>query len=80
MTCRAIDGHKLSDTIRDFKKFTSKKIIELIKEEPESRREWFLMIFKDACSHLKRDQQYKVKHADSLAHIQRYIFHLTAFL
>jgi REP element-mobilizing transposase RayT len=31
---------KLSDTIRDLKKFTARKILDAIKEEPESRREW----------------------------------------
>ncbi|WP_317174253.1 transposase [Chryseobacterium muglaense] len=30
---------KLSDLIRDFKKFTSKNILEAIQTEPESRRE-----------------------------------------
>lgn len=30
---------KLSDLIRDFKKFTSKTILEKIQSEPESRRE-----------------------------------------
>ncbi len=35
----------LSDTIRDFKKFTSTQIIETIKKEPESRREWMLHRF-----------------------------------
>ena len=33
---------KLSDTIRDFKKYTSRSIIEAIQQEPESRREWLL--------------------------------------
>jgi putative transposase len=33
----ARDGFKLSDILRDFKKFTSKRIIEAIKQEPESR-------------------------------------------
>ena len=36
---------KLSGTIRDFKSFTSKEIIETIKEYPESRREWMLWMF-----------------------------------
>jgi REP element-mobilizing transposase RayT len=35
------DG-KLSDLIRDFKKFTAKTILEKIQSEPESRREWML--------------------------------------
>jgi REP element-mobilizing transposase RayT len=34
----ALDG-ELPGVIRDFKKFTSKKLIEAIKEYPESRRE-----------------------------------------
>ncbi len=46
--------------LRDFKKFTSKKIIESIKEEPESRREWILELFSKACKHLKREQEFKV--------------------
>jgi len=39
-------GH-LSDTIRDFKKFTSKKIVEAIAQnENESRKHWMLWLFK----------------------------------
>jgi REP element-mobilizing transposase RayT len=39
------DG-KLSDWVRDFKKFTSKKLLKLILENPqESRKEWLKMIF-----------------------------------
>lgn len=38
----------------------SKKIIQTIIEEPESRREWLLDYFSKACSHLKREQQYNV--------------------
>jgi hypothetical protein len=34
----AFDG-ELQNVIRDFKKFASKKLIETIKEYPESRRE-----------------------------------------
>ncbi len=61
LMCRAQDDdEKLSDIIRDFKKFTSKKIIQKVIEGPESRREWLLEMFEKACAHLKRDQQYKV--------------------
>jgi hypothetical protein len=35
----------LQNVIRDFKKFTSKKLIEAIQEHPESRREWLLKKF-----------------------------------
>ncbi len=60
MMCRAKEGFELSNIIRDFKKFTSKKIIQNIQDEPESRREWLLELFSKACEHLKREQEYKV--------------------
>lgn len=60
LLCKGTNGAILSDIMRDFKKFTSKKIIQTIIEEPESRREWMLDYFKNACQHLKREQQYKV--------------------
>ncbi|GAA4776636.1 MULTISPECIES: REP-associated tyrosine transposase [Flavobacterium] len=60
LLCKATDGFILSDVIRDFKKFTSKKIIQTIIDEPESRREWLLEYFKKTCEHLKREQHYKV--------------------
>lgn len=44
---RAKEGYKLSDIIRDFKKFTSKQIVqEMNKDSTESRREWMLWVFK----------------------------------
>jgi len=58
--CKATNGFVLSDVIRDFKKYTSKKIIATIIDQPESRREWMLPMFQKACEHLKRGQQYKV--------------------
>lgn len=58
--CKATNGFILFDVIRDFKKFTSKKNIKTIIEEPESRRKWLLDYFQKACQHLKRAQQYKV--------------------
>jgi hypothetical protein len=58
--CKSTNGFILSDVMRDFKKYTSKKIIQTIMEEPESRREWLLAYFEKACAHLKRDQSYKV--------------------
>jgi REP element-mobilizing transposase RayT len=42
----AKENYKLSEIIRDFKKHTATKIIEQIKEEPESRRELLLKEFK----------------------------------
>jgi len=58
--CAAVGEFGMSEILRDFKKFTSKAIIQQIKEEQESRREWMLQQFRDACSHLKRGQEYKV--------------------
>jgi putative transposase len=40
--------NNLSDVLKDFKKFTSKKLIKAIKDNPqESRREWMLEIFRN---------------------------------
>jgi REP element-mobilizing transposase RayT len=58
--CKASKEEPLSNIMRDFKKFTSKKIISTILEFPESRREWMLAYFSKACEHLKRKQQFKV--------------------
>ena len=60
MICRADGEASLSDILRDFKTYTSKRIIEQIIEEPESRREWMLDYFSKACAHLKKKQKYKV--------------------
>jgi REP-associated tyrosine transposase len=43
---KAKENFKLSDIIRDFKKYTSKEIIETIQNEPESRKEWMLNLFR----------------------------------
>ena len=39
---------ELSNLLRDFKKFTAKKILEKIQNDPERRREWMLERFKKA--------------------------------
>ena len=52
------DG-KLSDLMRDFKKFTASKIIEKIKSDPESRREWILERFKLATENHSRNKNYQ---------------------
>jgi hypothetical protein len=60
MLCRVEKDGGLSALLRDFKKFTSKQIVQLTMDEPESRREWLLKHFKDSCAHLKKEQDYKV--------------------
>lgn len=52
------DG-KLSDLIRDFKKFIAAKILEKIQIEPESRREWMLGRFKLATESHSRNKNYQ---------------------
>ena len=56
----ANDIDQLHSILRDFKKFTSKKIIEELKEDiQESRREWMLKLFEQAGSDDKKIAQYR---------------------
>jgi len=55
---QATDG-RLSDLIRDFKKYTAKTILEKIQTEPESRREWILERFKKAAETHSRNKNYQ---------------------
>ena len=56
----AREGYNLSDILRDFKKFTSKRIIEAINQEPESRRDWLLYRFEYAGKFKTNVKNYKV--------------------
>lgn len=58
MVVQSGDG-ELSDLLRDFKKFTATKIIEKIKSDPESRREWMLERFKLATESHSRNKTYQ---------------------
>ena len=58
MIIQSNDG-KLSDLLRDFKKFTAKTILEKIQNEPESRREWMLERFKLATKTHSRNKNYQ---------------------
>ena len=60
LIAKANDGFQLSEIIRDFKKFTAKKIIDMIKEGPESRKEWLLYRFSYAGKFDHRIKSYKV--------------------
>jgi hypothetical protein len=59
LVCRAEVDFKISDIIRDFKKFTSKEIVKLIQEIPESRRDWLLYRFEFAGKYDNRIIKYK---------------------
>ena len=50
----------LSEIIRDFKRHTSRHIVNSIRYEPESRREWMLKLFKHAASQHERNQDYQL--------------------
>lgn len=57
--CKANESFKISDIIRDFKKFTAKEIIKSIENDSESRREWMLYRFKYNGKYNKRIKHYK---------------------
>ncbi|HAA11990.1 MAG TPA: transposase [Cytophagales bacterium] len=52
------EGHDLVATMRDMKKFTSKKLVGLIQETPESRRVWLLHKFCFEAERTERGQDY----------------------
>jgi putative transposase len=67
LIAKAEEGYKISEILRDFKKFTAKAIIAQIKEIPESRKDWMLYWFENAGKHLKRIKQYKFRKDDNHA-------------
>ena len=52
-------NEKLSDIIRDFKKFTSRSIIKAIQEQNESRKEWMLDRFLFRGMQNSRNKEYQ---------------------
>ncbi|GAB5417943.1 MAG: transposase [Crocinitomicaceae bacterium] len=59
MIVSADEPHQLKYVIRDFKKFSAKRILKQIEEQPESRREWMLREFKQAGAKSSKHQKYK---------------------
>ena len=52
--------HRLSDTLRDFKKFTGPTIIETIKASPkESRQDWLLHVMKYHAKYNRGNRSYQ---------------------
>jgi REP element-mobilizing transposase RayT len=49
----------LSDTIREFKSYTAKKILETVQTENESRREWMLNLFEFSAKRHKRNEKHQ---------------------
>jgi putative transposase len=60
------ENHDLSDILRDFKKFTSKKILSAIEtNRRESRKEWMMEIFKKAGESNSRNKTYQFWRQDN---------------
>jgi REP element-mobilizing transposase RayT len=59
LIAKADEGFKLSEILRDFKKYTSKQIVGLIQVIAESRKEWMLHKFEYAGKRLSRISKYK---------------------
>lgn len=60
LVCRVNPPFTLSDFMRDFKKYTSKQIINAIEQNAESRRDWLLHRFSIAAVLTRRAKMYKV--------------------
>jgi putative transposase len=56
---------KLSATLRDFKSFCTKELIEAIESENESRREWLLYMFKFFANKTNQNKDYKIWTGDN---------------
>jgi putative transposase len=56
----AEESKTLSNILRDFKQFTSRKIVATIQEEPESRRQWLLHRFEFNAKLNPKVRHYKV--------------------
>ena len=58
LIAEAKEGFKLSEIIRDLKKFTAHNILTAIQNEPESRKDWMLYRFEYAGKFMKRIEKY----------------------
>ena len=57
---RCEEPYKMSEFLRDFKKYTSKALIKAISDYPESRKEWLLDKFAFEARRTQRAENYKV--------------------
>lgn len=66
LLARATEGHRLSDIVRDLKKFTSRQLVKAIEENgQESRREWLLSMFRNAGAHNPSNTTYQFWRQDN---------------
>ena len=59
LVCSVDTPLRMSDFIRDFKKYTAKNVLELIEQTPESRRDWMLYRFEYAGKFDNRIEHYR---------------------
>jgi len=62
---RCKEPNKMSDFLRDFKKFTSKQLAVTIKDIPESRRDWLLDKFSFEARKTNRAENHKIWQDDN---------------
>ena len=65
LVASASEGFKMSAILRDMKKHTSKQIIKAIHEQPESRRDWLLLMMKTAALKNSKKQEYQLWRNDN---------------
>jgi REP element-mobilizing transposase RayT len=56
---------KLSDTLRDFKSFSTKEFIEAIMSEAESRKDWLLHMFRFYANRTNQNKEFKIWTGDN---------------
>jgi len=59
LVCTTEPPFKMSDFVRDFKKFTAKAVLNDIQSLPESRRDWMLYRFEFAGKYDNRIEKYR---------------------
>lgn len=65
LIARAEEPARLSDILRDFKKFTANQIIKSIQKDPESRRDWLLQVMADHGRFYKNNTKFQLWQQDN---------------
>lgn len=66
LLARTKEGNRLSDILRDFKRHTSKEVLQAIQDNlQESRKEWMLSIFKKAGEYNSNNKHYQFWQQDN---------------
>ena len=60
LIARAKENYRLSDIIRDYKKYTANQLLELIQQPTESRKDWMLKRFEFSASTQQRNSKYQI--------------------